>query len=71
MAQARMRYGASEKLEIINLVEGFEFKAMAPPANINGDRIEENLRIPMKPDGWAITYSNEHLLGLHPFASVP
>lgn len=41
-------------------IEGFEFKAMAPPASASGKRIEEHRRIPIKPDGWAIGYTNEH-----------
>ncbi|MCT8161745.1 sugar ABC transporter permease [Pseudoruegeria sp. SHC-113] len=41
-------------------VPGFQFKAMAPPASISGKRIEEHRRIPIKPDGWAIGYTNEH-----------
>lgn len=41
-------------------IDGFEFKAMPPPANVNGDRIAEHRRIPIKPDGWAITFENEH-----------
>lgn len=41
-------------------IDGFEFKAMAPPASISGKRIEEHRRIPIKPDGWAIGHTNEH-----------
>lgn len=41
-------------------IEGFEFKAMAPPASVSGKRIEEHRRIPIKPDGWAIGYTNDH-----------
>ncbi|MBM7069180.1 extracellular solute-binding protein [Actibacterium sp. 188UL27-1] len=41
-------------------VEGFSFKAFAPPASISGKRIAEHRRIPIKPDGWAIGYSNDH-----------
>lgn len=40
-------------------IPGFEFKAMAPPANVNGERIEEHRRIPIKPDGWAIGGMNK------------
>lgn len=40
-------------------IDGFEFKAIAPPANINGDRIEEHRRIPIKPDGWAMGGTNK------------
>ena len=41
-------------------IEGFELKAMAPPANVNGDRIEEHRRTPVKPDGWAMGATNDH-----------
>jgi len=33
---------------------------MLPPASISGVRMEEHRRIPIKPDGWAISYSNEN-----------
>ncbi len=41
-------------------IEGFSFKAFAPPASVSGKRIEEHRRIPIKPDGWAIGHTNEH-----------
>jgi|TARA_B100001105_G_scaffold240319_1_gene218875 putative aldouronate transport system substrate-binding protein len=41
-------------------IDGFAFKAFAPPASISGKRIAEHRRIPIKPDGWAIGYTNEH-----------
>ncbi|WP_179381099.1 type 2 periplasmic-binding domain-containing protein [Jannaschia marina] len=41
-------------------VDGFAFKAMAPPASVSGVRMEEHRRIPIKPDGWAIGHTNEH-----------
>jgi len=41
-------------------IDGFEFKAMAPPASVSGARIEEHRRIPIKPDGWAIGGTNKH-----------
>ena len=41
-------------------IEGFSFRALAPPASITGKRIEEHRRIPIKPDGWAIGSTNEH-----------
>jgi len=41
-------------------IEGFEFKAMAPPASVSGKRVEEHRRILIKPDGWAIGHTNEH-----------
>ncbi|MFY0681110.1 MAG: extracellular solute-binding protein [Thalassovita sp.] len=41
-------------------IEGFELKAMAPPASVSGKRVEEHRRILVKPDGWAIGHTNEH-----------
>ncbi len=41
-------------------IDGFSFGAMAPPASISGKRIEEHRRTPIKPDGWAIGFTNEH-----------
>ncbi len=41
-------------------IDGFAFKAFLPPASPSGRRIEEHRRIPVKPDGWAISYTNEH-----------
>ncbi len=41
-------------------IDGFVFKAFAPPASISGARIEEHRRIPVKPDGWAIGGTNQH-----------
>ncbi|MEP3296968.1 MAG: extracellular solute-binding protein [Pseudoruegeria sp.] len=41
-------------------IDGFEFKAMVPPASISGKQIEEHRRIPIKPDGWAIGHTNDH-----------
>ncbi|MEJ6402659.1 sugar ABC transporter permease [Yoonia sp. 2307UL14-13] len=41
-------------------IDGFSFKAFAPPASISGQRVAEHRRIPIKPDGWAIGYTNEH-----------
>lgn len=41
-------------------VPGFEFVPFLPPASAGGVRMEEHRRIPIKPDGWAIGYSNEH-----------
>lgn len=40
-------------------IEGFSFKPIAPPENINGVRIEETRRTTLKPDGWAITRDNK------------
>ena len=41
-------------------IDGFQFRAFAPPASVSGRRIAEHRRIPIKPDGWAISYTNEH-----------
>lgn len=41
-------------------IEGFDFAPFLPPASVSGKRIEEHRRIPVKPDGWAISYMNEH-----------
>ncbi len=41
-------------------IDGFAFKAFAPPASVSGVRMEEHRRIPIKPDGWAIGATNEH-----------
>lgn len=43
-------------------VEGFSLQAMIPPASISGVRMEEHRRIPVKPEGWAISYSNKHVV---------
>lgn len=41
-------------------VDGFNFIPFLPPASVSGKRIEEHRRIPIKPDGWAISHSNKH-----------
>lgn len=41
-------------------IDGFSLKAMAPPASVSGVQMEEHRRIPIKPDGWAISYQNEN-----------
>jgi putative aldouronate transport system substrate-binding protein len=46
-------------------VPGFSFKAFIPPASISGVRMEENRRTPVKPDGWALSYTNKD-----PIASI-
>ena len=43
-------------------IDGFQFKAFAPPASVSGVRMAEHRRIPIKPDGWAISHTNEHLV---------
>ncbi|ERP96678.1 hypothetical protein Q669_27870 [Labrenzia sp. C1B10] len=37
-------------------VPGFNFIPFLPPASAKGVRMEEHRRIPIKPDGWAISY---------------
>lgn len=39
-------------------VEGFDLAVIAPPASISGKRVAEHRRIPVKPDGWAISHTN-------------
>lgn len=41
-------------------IEGFNFIPFLPPASAGGVRMEEHRRIPIKPDGWAISYTNKH-----------
>lgn len=41
-------------------VKGFKLEAIIPPASISGVRMEEHRRIPIKPEGWGISYSNKH-----------
>lgn len=41
-------------------VPGFNFAAFVPPASISGVRMEEHRRIPIKPDGWSISYTNKN-----------
>ncbi len=41
-------------------IDGFSFKALPPPASVSGKRVEEHRRTPIKPDGWAIGFTNEN-----------
>lgn len=41
-------------------IEGFSFVPFLPPESVSGKRVEEHRRIPIKPDGWAISTANEH-----------
>lgn len=41
-------------------IDGFNFIPFLPPASKAGVRMEEHRRIPIKPDGWAISYTNKH-----------
>lgn len=47
---------------LVETVPGFNFIPFLPPASSGGVRMEEHRRIPIKPDGWAISYSNEHVI---------
>jgi len=40
--------------DLSNEIEGFKFRVMPPPANINGIQFEENRRSKVKASGWAI-----------------
>jgi len=50
--------GYNEALQ--DRVEGLNFIPFLPPASVSGVRMEEHRRIPIKPDGWAISYMNEN-----------
>jgi putative aldouronate transport system substrate-binding protein len=41
-------------------VPGFKLVAIAPPADVNGKRLEEDGRKLVMPDGWAISHTNQH-----------
>ncbi|OSP55635.1 sugar ABC transporter permease [Pseudoruegeria sp. SK021] len=41
-------------------IDGFNFVPYLPPKSASGVRMEEHRRIPIKPDGWAISYTNKH-----------
>jgi len=43
-------------------VPGLNFIPFLPPASAKGVRMEEHRRIPIKPDGWAISYQNQHVI---------
>ena len=42
------------------VVKGFNLQPMLPPVGINGERVEENQRALLKPDGWAVTSGNKY-----------
>lgn len=44
---------------LVDKVPGFNFIPFLPPASVSGVRMEEHRRIPIKPDGWAISYQAE------------
>jgi putative aldouronate transport system substrate-binding protein len=39
-------------------IEGFDLAVIEPPASISGVQMAEHRRIPVKPDGWAISHTN-------------
>ncbi|WP_439137862.1 extracellular solute-binding protein [Roseicyclus sp.] len=41
-------------------VPGFDFIPFLPPESAGGVRMAEHRRIPIKPDGWAISFANEN-----------
>lgn len=43
-------------------IPDFAFKPFAPPLSVSGKRIEEHRRTAIKPDGWAITKTNKHVI---------
>ncbi|MEF3048967.1 extracellular solute-binding protein [Pseudotabrizicola sp. L79] len=43
-------------------IDGFNFTPFLPPASAKGVRVEEHRRTPVKPDGWAISYTNDHVV---------
>ena len=45
---------------LVDKVPGFNFIPFLPPASAGGVRMEEHRRIPIKPDGWAISYMNKN-----------
>ncbi len=53
---------ASYNTTLADTIEAFEFIAIAPPADVNGDVWEEYNRERVKADGWAITTANEHVV---------
>jgi putative aldouronate transport system substrate-binding protein len=45
--------------KLAETIEGFNFIPYLPPASAGGVRMEEHRRIPVKPDGWAISHTAE------------
>ena len=41
-------------------ISGFEFRVIAPPASVDGRRFEENRRMQVRVDGWAIGSQNKN-----------
>ena len=53
---------ASYNTTLAESIPGFEFVAIAPPADSKGEVWEEFNRELVKPDGWAITSANENVV---------
>ncbi|WP_295537580.1 extracellular solute-binding protein [uncultured Thioclava sp.] len=51
---------ANYNTALADKIPGFKFVPFLPPASAKGVRMEENRRIPVKPDGWAISYMNKN-----------
>lgn len=51
---------SSYNVSMADKVPGFKVVAMAPPADVNGKRFEEDSRKLSMPHGWAISYSTKH-----------
>jgi putative aldouronate transport system substrate-binding protein len=47
---------------LANEIEGFQFLPILPPADVNGKIMAEHGRALVKPDGWAITIANTHVV---------
>lgn len=47
-------------IALADKIEGFNFAPFLPPESVSGNRMEENRRIPIKPDGWAISHNNQN-----------
>lgn len=50
--------GYNDKLK--SQIPGFELVPFAPPINSKGERVEEFVRSPYRPDGWAISVMNDY-----------
>ena len=48
--------------KLADKIEGFNFIPFLPPASAGGVRMAEHRRIPIKPDGWAISHTNENVI---------
>ena len=48
--------------QLREVIDGFNFVPMAPPANIFGRRVSEHQRLPVQNNGWAISHNNQHVI---------